>query len=570
MRRLLWLMCLALMLTATLSVSAQSSGVPGGVPGGVLVEGTTDVPISPDAFNPFVCSDTINACRRLMEKVYPSLFAVDLETGLLLPAGEGNYGVVSSPTLTPDETWSLRRDLTWSDGTPVTAYDVFFTWAAREHYLGFDPWSYTRVSAMRVVDEYTLEVQYSTADCAALPRSNFLVLPSHSFSDDFREYVNAHEDRGLQTVEDWFELPDFELNFMALTNHVGIVPATAGAFTIAEIRPEEIRLKSGDLAYILRQIRVDPVDAFLQGDTDILINPPYIHRNDLRVTTGLQIAEPVSASFDYIMFNVANPYRPRSAFYESGAPIEQGSHPIFSNPDVRRAFQLAIDIEEIIRVAFQGDAVPTASSLLATSWGFNPDLEHVGFSPDEAQHLLEAAGWKAIYRGGARICLGCENAPDDTPLSFTLAYESGGNRELVADLIARQLSRVGFEVGITASEPGQQSFDAYLAGGRMNPDPDQWLQFSREGDILETGLNLTSYHDDALSSLLNEARTLPGCEPAERAALYQEAQVMIQEQQPYTFLYTRTDFIAAQPNVVGFAPVPDRPFWNIADWSVIR
>jgi ABC-type transport system substrate-binding protein len=212
-----------------------------------------------------------------------------------------------------------------------------------------------------------------------------------------------------------------------------------------------------------------------------------------------------------------------------------------------------------------------ASSLPPTSWGYNPDLEPIDYNPRESEDLLEAAGWKAVYRGGSRVCMGCETAEDGALLSISLDYQTGENRELVAELISQQLNRVGFDVRARASDgPSQQSFDAYLVSGHTNPDPDQWLQFSREGDVIGTGLNATSYHDDALSELLNEARTLPACEPDARAALYREAQALIQEQQPFAFLYARTDFIAAQPNVVGFTPLPGHPFWNMAEWGVVR
>jgi ABC-type transport system substrate-binding protein len=560
MRPILWLMVTVLIFTAALSVSAQS--------GGVLVEGAVGITINADAFNPVLCAESVSACRRLMEKVYPSLFVVDPQTGLLRRGEEGNMGVIASPTLTPDEEWTLHRDLMWSDGTPVTAYDVLFTWAARTQFMGMN----TPVRAMQVIDDYTLAVEYSTADCSALPRANFLVLPSHSFAPGFREYVVTHRERGLLSIVEWFIQRDFEQYFYRLLNQGGDIPPTSGEFTIAEVRPnEEIRLTSGDFAYILRVVEGDGTQAFLNGDVDVLVNPSYSRRADLLATTGLQIAEPVSGYSDVLMFNVADPNRPRSAFYESGAPIEQGSHPVFTNPDVRRAFQLAIDRDEIIRVVFQGDAIPMVSSLPATSWGYNAELEPISFNPREAERLLELAGWKAINGRETRQCVSCGTAPEGTALYLELDYQYGESREIVAELIARQARRVGFEVVVTGNDvPAHQTFDAYLGGMKTNPDPDQFLHFSQEGDVFDSGINYTSYHDDTLSDLLHEARSVPDCQPQTRAGLYRQAQALIQEEQPYAFLYTRTDFIAAQAGVVGFSPLPDRPFWNISTWRVVR
>src|SRR5690606_8097591 len=121
---------------------------------------------------------------------------------------------------------------------------------------------------------------------------------------------------------EWFEFRDHEFaQYFNNLHRRTDVPPTAGAFEIAEVRPnEEIRLISGELAYILRASQTSIFDTFLSGEIDLLINPPINRRADLLATTaatGLQIAEPLSTSSDYILFNVANSNRPRSAFYDS-------------------------------------------------------------------------------------------------------------------------------------------------------------------------------------------------------------------------------------------------------------
>jgi len=67
---------------------------------------------------------------------------------------------------------------------------------------------------------------------------------------------------------------------------------------------------------------------------------------------------------------------------------------------------------------------------------------------------------------------------------------------------------------------------------------------------------------------MEQARTLPGCDPAARAELYHEIQALMQEDLPYVPLFDTEGMYAARTSVGGFSPFPSQLFWNVDRWTV--
>lgn len=91
-----------------------------GVPGGRLV---LALPGTPRTFNPLV--DVDGASDGVIRLLFSSLVRVNFESQ------EAEPGLAESWSVAPDQkTWTfkLRKNLRWSDGQPLTADDVVFTW----------------------------------------------------------------------------------------------------------------------------------------------------------------------------------------------------------------------------------------------------------------------------------------------------------------------------------------------------------------------------------------------------------------------------------------------------------
>ena len=162
---------------------------------------------------------------------------------------------------------------------------------------------------------------------------------------------------------------------------------------------------------------------------------------------------------------------------------------------------------------------------------------------------------------------------------FALLYAETGEPRLplMASLIEAQLDRVGFNVFTRGVDPGalmnqmrRQEYDAYLAGWTESypVNPDQSHLFTHSGDVLEEGFNTGSYYNETVEALMAQARNLPDCDYEARAEIYRQIQVILQEDQPYVWLFAPNTLVAARGSVIGFDPYPNAPFWNVRDWLV--
>ncbi|MEO8606761.1 MAG: ABC transporter substrate-binding protein [Chloroflexota bacterium] len=554
---------------------------------GVVIEGN---PVGTDgigSLNPVLCNNPY--CRRITDFLFPTLYAVDPASGLPAAASDDNFGLavdVNAPIESPGRV-RLRDDLAWSDGTPITAYDVFYSYLAITSPYVNSPFASisSLAPAARVVDEHTIEFAYDETNCTIPARTSFPIIPAHVFDPDFRQAVDNFNADGDITA--WYKgWLDFypPTGFVILNNHAfNTAPTvTAGLFRFAQWLPgEEIRLAThdGDIAFIYRDIKsgMDQTQFFLDGGSNILVNPPYESRDDLLANPELKITQTPGSTWDFIAFNLANSGLPRSAFNGDGVPLEQGQHSIFGDIRVRHAIQKAINVDELIEAALSGYGTPIASSRISGTWAANESLKSQAYDPRGAEHLLEEAGWRDVDEDGVRECVNCLYADKGRSLFFDMMVVSDGRREIAANLIARQLLEVGIGLNVRVidassvfDEARYQQFDTYMGGWtqRYPTEPDQTTLFSRASDVLYTGNNVGSYFNPQVDQLMAQARNLPGCDAQARADIYRDIQATLQEDQPYIWLYAAQDMVAAK-GIVGFAPYANNPFWNIGDWIVV-
>lgn len=554
---------------------------------GVVIEGN---PVGTDnigSLNPLLCDNSY--CRRITDFLFPTLYAVDASTGLLVASSPDNYGLaleVNAPTEAVGQV-RLRDDLTWSDGTPITAYDVFYSYTAMTSRYVDSPFSTLGglIPAARVVDENTIEFAYNETDCSVPVRSSFPVVPAHVFDPDFRQTVDEFDGEGDLT--EWYtgwQIFYPPSRYRVVNSHAfnRTPTVTAGIFRFAELLPgEEIRLATDDgaVAYIYRDLEpgMNETQFFLKGESNILINPPYEMRDSLLANLDFQITQLPGNMWEFIALNLANPNLPRSALNGDGVPLEQGQHPIFGDLRVRQAMQMAINVDVLIDTALLGYGTPLASSRIPGTWAANDALQPPAYDPRGAERLLEEAGWRDVNEDGVRECINCLYGQQGQRLSFELLVIGDGRREIAAELIGQQLFEVGFRVSMldadasaVLDEVRYQQFDAYMGGRvqRYPTEPDQTALFTRKGDVRYTGNNVGSYYNPQVDELMEQALTLPGCDASERADIYREIQGILQADQPYIWLYAPQDMVAAR-RIVGLAPYPNRPFWNIQDWIVL-
>jgi len=177
-----------------------------------------------------------------------------------------------------------------------------------------------------------------------------------------------------------------------------------------------------------------------------------------------------------------------------------------------------------------------------------------------------------------RVCRGCKYAEDGSLFEFELFTNEGNTRrEAVGRIVQEQLAALGIVVNFRTADfwtlvANMQTYDAYIYGwvNGFPDDPDQMWLFGPGSDFPsdQGSINASSYYSPEFDRLSEKARTLPGCDRAGRATLYHQIERLLQEDQPYLWLYATNELYAAHTDVVGFDPQPNMPWWNIHTWQV--
>jgi ABC-type transport system substrate-binding protein len=157
----------------------------------------------PINFNPVTSSSRTD--QDVMNLLYPNLLGVDPVTGVITPGAFG--GMASDWEISDDGTvytFTLREGFTWSDGVPVTANDFEYTWDAIASGETESPLAFlldNPIVDMEAVDDYTLAVTFTSADCEALNNAGIQPLPSHVFAGQPFSALNDYDATTTDALE---------------------------------------------------------------------------------------------------------------------------------------------------------------------------------------------------------------------------------------------------------------------------------------------------------------------------------------------------------------------------------
>lgn len=564
------------MLAALIVPVAAQDENPGPGEGGPIIEPNFGGDIA--NLNPILINDGQSAIVAAL--IYPGLLGVNRETFALeagLPGALATSYEISEDGLS--YTFHLRDDWTWSDGTPITANDYKYAFDAiasgeTDSSLGY---VLDVIQSVEAPDDTTLVITAHQPDCTLLNNAGYITpVPSHVFQDLFGDDYAAMNDA------------DFNLN----------PSVTAGPFAFSNFRPgEQVTLLANQdypdaqLGYVVPEgfifktvtDQTVEVEQFLAGELTWIPSVPEDRQEELRERAEageFQWTEGPASTIQFIAFNSADPSNPQNGLDEEGNAIEQGHHPILGDVRVRQALVLGTDWDAINEGALNGTGLQVASHVLPTSWAYDPELQPYQFDLDAAIALLEEAGWTDEDGDGVREAHGAEYAEDGTPLAFTLLTNAGNtSTEATGQLLQDQWRALGVNLEFQAIDFNTlvdtlvgQTFDAVmLFWGFSFPDDPSGISanFGPENDIVGSGFNMTSYNNPEVTALLQQAKTLPGCDPAERADLYKQALQILHDEVPWYWVATSVVPSVAINDLGNWNPIVGYPLrYNIDAWAV--
>jgi len=551
--------------TATISTKAQGNGGSGGV----IIEGNFSGDVK--NLNPLLTSDT--ASQRIVGFLFPALIGVDPKTANWVP---GRYpgAVTDTMDISKDGlvyTFKLRKDFKWSDGQPVTAKDFKFAYDAVVSGKVDSPLTgpvQDRIASVTAPDDYTLVVTFKAQSCTALADIGFITpVPAHVFKPDFSDMNEGAFNTNPSVTSGIFKFKEFRPSEqVTLVKDTNYPDAEGGS-----VKPDGFIYKNVPDQTVL-------VEQFLAGQTNVIDTPPVGRRADLKAAKDkVTMYDFPGNAWDYISWNMADPGNPKSAVDEKGNPTnaDQGHHPLFGDVRVRRAMALGTNVDQMIKTAVFGEGVRMPSYIIPASWAFDQTLKPIAYDPEAAGKLLDEAGFPK-GTDGKRVAKGAMYAKDGTPFRFTLYTNDGNARRNAAGTVFQDnMKSLGVDVDFQPidfntllDKQNSQTFDAILLGWRNGypDDPDAANLFTPVGDIVNSGYNSVSYNNPAFTKLNDQGLHLPGCDQRARADIYKQAQKIIQDDQPYMFLYAINGEYGAGKSVQGFNPYPSNLYWNVDQW----
>jgi len=326
-------------------------------------------------------------------------------------------------------TIKLKPDLKWSDGVPVTAKDIAFTWkVGKDPNSGFsnvNPW--TRATKVDVVDDHTavlhlgsVMVSYNQWD-EILPEH--VEGPIYDKATGGGDYLKATSYNRAPTTTGLYDGP-----YM-------ITQYDSGAQIVMEPNPSWTGAKPGFKRIILKHIEnTAALQAnLLSGDVDMVAGEGI----GLTIDQVLDLRKQHPDEFTYI-------FKP-SLTYEH---IDiQKDNPIFKDVKTRQALVYALDRKSLTDKLFQGLQPVAATWVNPLSPNYSKDTAEYPYNLAKAKSLLAEAGWKPGADGILRDAAG-------NRLSFELQTTAGNRlRELVEQVLQSQWKAAGIEATIKNEPP---------------------------------------------------------------------------------------------------------------------
>lgn len=436
-------------------------------------------------------------------------------------------------------TFRLRKNLVWSDGVPLTAEDVRWTWQAQIHPAVAWDSAYMKedIRDVEVIDPRTVRFHFTRVHATQLQQANEgMILPKHVWSKlPFEKW----RDSG-----DWFRQ-----NMVA-----------SGPFKIESWTPQQElvlvrneRYWQKDLPHLDRVVmRFVPdgsslMTQFLNGEIDFL---PQVTPNEaarIQARPDLTVIPYWSNLFVVVCWN--------------------GTHPLFKDPEVRRALTLAIDRQAIVDTLLPGGAGRIGiSPVIQAVWAHDETLRPWPFDPAEARRILAAKGWKDSDGDGLLDRAGQK-------FSFELTSNAGNQiRNDAAVMIQQQLRKVGIEAAprilefnTLVAETRSGDFAATVTGLSMDTSLDLAGNFhSRSiGEDRDNFFRYSNPEVDRLIDLVAVQRELKDAEP-----YLHQIERLIHKDQPATFLWESQRLAAVNKRIHDARPNLQAGFFNLQDWWV--
>ncbi|MGH7481520.1 MAG: ABC transporter substrate-binding protein [Longimicrobiales bacterium] len=436
----------------------------------------------------------------------------------------------------------IRQGVNWHDGQPVTARDVKFTFdmakdPATASLLGSAFLGY--VDRAEVVDDYTIRFHFSQPHAQALESFWWAPMPEHLLGDIAPAELRNAEFNRSPVGSGPYRFVEWEANQRITLERNPAFPESMGG--------------PPHLDRIVFRIIPEPstmLTELVAGN--VMVDIPLLPEQSRQIERD--------ESLELFAF-------PGRTFYYIGWNTRREP---FTDPRVRRALTLGMDRQEVIDALLFGHGQTAVGPIPQWSPLFPEDIEPLPYDTAAASALLEQAGWVDRNADGVR-----ENAAGQ-PLQFTMLSSDNPLSRSVVEVVQAQLREIGVQVEARVLEfqtllgrHRGRDFDAVFSAWVMDnfqiASAPMSLFHSRFADV-EGSANRSSYANPRADDLIERAAASTDAE--ESRELWAEFLRIMQEEQPFTFMFWFEELAAARISVGGIEMDQRGEFVTLADWWV--
>jgi peptide/nickel transport system substrate-binding protein len=431
-------------------------------------------------------------------------------------------------------TFKLRPGVVWSDGQPITADDVVFTFEAQR--TPEIEWqmaeSKSRITKVEALDPLTVRYHFKEAYSTQLLDANEgVILPKHAWSKiPFKEWKAnaAFFDQNLVTsgpfrLESWQP----QQRVVLVRNEKYFEPGIPKVDRVViEVVPDE----------------PNQVALLRAGTVDAIENVPAQNVAELAKDPDIDLPKHIPRTYFDIIWNT--------------------TRPLLAEKEVRQAITLAIDRQAIVDTLLFGYANIGASPYPSSFWVRKQDLKPWPYDPQRSRELLAKAGFAdqdgdgILERNGQKFEIELL-APTENLL-----------RRNVALLAQENLKKVGIaatprvmEFNSMMAPVQKQQFDGLVSGLAIATNLSVYQTFHTKGTF-----NWGLYSNPELDRLIEKIDA--AVDPRTVKADFDRVQEILHEDQPVTFTYESQRISGNRKRVKNLEPNALSFFFNMRNWEV--
>ncbi len=418
-------------------------------------------------------------------------------------------------------TYTLRDNLTWSDGTPLTADDVAWNVNTSVEQGWQNHISTTQNLVAEAVDERTVRVTSSVPD-PKLPILDIYVLPRHIWEP-------------------------IATDGEAIVSYDGLDGVGSGPFTISDFRDQQSVTMVVNPSYwgwngeepaidqVIFRFFSNPdamIAALQQGEIDAAHEIPASSIETLEVDNNIVVVAGQQGGFDEIAIN--------------GGAVEGQPHPALLDPVVRRAIARGVDKDAIIEDLWFG----TAQLLEAVSPSADPKWipeiateNQLTYDPAAANQMLDDAGYLDTDSDGVR-----EMPDGSNPIVLRHGVITNSDHgAAIGELFSGWMEEIGIGVELTAYDADQLyeviiagDYDTFYWGWVPFVDPDPMLSYFTAAEL--GNYNDANWTDPAYDDLYVQQKE--ELDPDRRVEIVHEMLTMLHDAAVYIPLHLAPDLQA--------------------------